>query len=113
MFLHSGKVKLFATKVQRTINLALNVQHLPGKIISMLLGILDMKTYQDNKEGDRTSPEFEREAEFFIPVDVFLLEIECPKEKSVTAFRVGYYIREDLDKEGMMCDRSVKEVLEY
>lgn len=113
MFLHSGKVKLFATKVQRTINLVLNVQHLPGKIISMLLGVLDMKTYQSNKEGDRTSLEFEREAEFFIPVDVFLLEIECPKEKSVTTFRLGYHIKEVLDKEGRICNRSVKEVLEY
>jgi hypothetical protein len=72
-----------------------------------------MKIYQDNKEGDRTSPEFEREAEFFIPVGVVLLEIECSKEKSVTALRFAGYIKEDLDKESKMCYKSIKEVLEY
>lgn len=41
-----------------------------------------MKTYQDNKNGDRTSPEFERE-DFFIPLGVILVEIEeCSNEKN-------------------------------
>lgn len=35
-----------------------------------------MKTYQTNKNGDRTSPEFEGELDFFIPVGVVLIEIE-------------------------------------
>lgn len=35
-----------------------------------------MKPYQNNKNGDRTSPEFEGELDFFIPVGVVLLEIE-------------------------------------
>lgn len=54
-----------------------------------------MKTYQDNKNGDRTSPEFERETEFFIPVGMVLLEIEeCFDEKNGTAIRIANYKKE-------------------
>jgi hypothetical protein len=70
-----------------------------------------MKIYQDNKEGDRTSPEFEKETQFLIPVGVVLLEIEeCSKGKNVLNPRLADYIKEDLDKESKMRYKSVKEV---
>ena len=44
-----------------------------------------MKIYQNNKNGKRTSPEFERGTDFFIPVGVFLLEIEeCSESRNET-----------------------------
>lgn len=45
--------------------------------------MFDMKIYQNNKNGERTSPEFEGETDFFIPVGMVLLEIEeCSDEQN-------------------------------
>jgi hypothetical protein len=44
-----------------------------------------MKIYQNEKNGERTSPEFERELDFFIPVGVVLIEIEeCSDQKKAS-----------------------------
>jgi hypothetical protein len=53
---------------------------------------MNMKTYQDNKNGGRTSPEFERELDFFIPVGVVLIEFEeCSnEEKGMTTASTPY-----------------------
>jgi hypothetical protein len=54
-----------------------------------------MKTYQDNKNGDRTSPEFEEGADFFIPVGVILLEIEvCSEQNNGTVTAIMDYRKE-------------------
>jgi hypothetical protein len=46
-----------------------------------------MKMLRSNT-GDRTSPEFERETDFFIPMDVFLLKIEdCSEVKESDSSR--------------------------
>jgi hypothetical protein len=57
---------------------------------------MDMKTYQTNKEkGDKTAPEFEREKDFFIPLGVFLLEIEeCSDETDGTEVTTTDYRKE-------------------
>jgi hypothetical protein len=48
-----------------------------------------MKIYQTNKNGDRTSPEFERETDLFIPLGMVLLEIEeCSDKKNDNAMRL-------------------------
>lgn len=44
-----------------------------------------MKIYQNEKNGERTSPEFKRELDFFIPVGVVLVEIEeCSESRNET-----------------------------
>jgi len=53
-----------------------------------------MKIYQNNKNGERTSPEFERETDFFIPVGVILLELEeCSNEKNSITDGLTHYRR--------------------
>jgi hypothetical protein len=51
-----------------------------------------MKIYQDNKNGERTSPEFERESDFLIPVGLILVEIEeCSNKENVNEYRMTNY----------------------
>jgi len=53
-----------------------------------------MKIYHNEINGDGTAPEFERETNFFIPLDVFLLEIEeCSYETNVTLLSMVDYIK--------------------
>jgi hypothetical protein len=54
-----------------------------------------MKIYQDNKYGVRTSPEFEREPDFFIWIGTVLLEIqECSDQNNEEVLTRWGYTRE-------------------
>jgi hypothetical protein len=58
-----------------------------------------MQKYQENKNGDRTSPEFEREQDFFIPVGVVLIEVEeCHNEKKDVSKANASYRKEVIEK---------------
>jgi hypothetical protein len=73
---------------------------LPPTCSKKLLSVYEfgMKTYQDNKNGDRTSPEFEEGVDFFIPVDVILLEIEvCSEQNNGTVTAIMDY-RKEMEK---------------
>ncbi len=58
-----------------------------------------MKICNTKSEGDRTSPEFEGEPDFFIHMGVVLLEIEeCSIENKSYPTRETGYKKEDLQK---------------